>query len=145
MSQAVVVVRRNQLICAFYTGKEVDAKELRNIIGKKLPRYMLPHIFTRLDAIPLISNGKINCKALTEINLHNISNIAEYAKPEGELEKQLASVMEETLHFSPVGRNDDFFDLGGDSLKAIEYVSKAHNRGIYFNLQNLIVCYGKRA
>ncbi|MCI8639270.1 MAG: hypothetical protein HFG41_09055 [Coprococcus sp.] len=40
--------------------------------------------------------------------------------------------MEQVLDYSPIGRDDDFFDLGGDSLKAIEFVSKAHNEEIYF-------------
>lgn len=141
ISQAVVVVRKNsegrQLICAFYTGAEVDAKEIRNHIGKKLPKYMLPHIFTHLNEMPLTSSGKVNRKALPEVDLENITNNAEYVAPENKQQKLLCGLMEQILDVSPVGIADDFFDLGGDSLKAIELVSKAHNEGIYFNLQNV--------
>lgn len=141
ISQAVVVVRKNaegrQLICAFYTGKEVEAKEIRNYIGKKLPKYMLPHICTHLDEMPLTSSGKVNRKALPEIDLENIENNTEYVVPETEMQKELCRLIENVLGASPVGIEDDFFDLGGDSLKAIEFVSKAHNEGIYFNLQNV--------
>ena len=141
ISQAVVVVRKNsedrQLICAFYTGAEVDAKEIRNHIGKKLPKYMLPHICTHLDEMPLTSSGKINRKALPEINLANIANDTEYVAPETQMQKELCKLIELVLGTTPVGITDDFFDLGGDSLKAIEFVSKAHNEGIYFNLQNV--------
>lgn len=141
ISQAVVVVRKNnegrQLICAFYTGAETDAKEIRSHIGKKLPKYMLPHIFTHLDVMPLTSSGKINRKALPEIDLENIVNDTEYVTPENQQQKELCKLIESVLGTTPVGITDDFFDLGGDSLKAIEFVSKAHNEGIYFNLQNV--------
>ena len=141
ISQAVVVVRKNtegrQLICAFYTGAETDAKEIRNHIGKKLPKYMLPHIFTHLDEMPLTSSGKINRKALPEVDFENIANDTEYVAPETQMQKELCKLIELVLSTSPVGITDDFFDLGGDSLKAIEFVSKAHNEGIYFNLQNV--------
>ena len=141
ISQAVVVVRKNaegrQLICAFYTGAEVDAKDIRNHIGKKLPKYMLPHIFMHLDEMPLTASGKINRKALPEVDLENITNDTEYVAPETQMQKALCKLIELVLGTSPVGVFDDFFDLGGDSLKAIEFVSKVHNEGIYFNLQNV--------
>ena len=141
ISQAVVVVRKNnegrQLICAFYTGKELEAKEIRSKIGKRLPKYMLPHIFTHLAEMPLTSSGKINRKALPEIDLENIANETEYVAPENNQQKELCKLFELVLNTSPVGIEDDFFDLGGDSLKAIELVSKAHTEGIYFALQNV--------
>ena len=141
ISQAVVVVRKNnegrQLICAFYTGTETDAKNIRNRIGKKLPKYMLPHIFTHLNKMPLTASGKVNRKALPEVDLYNIVSVTEYIAPETEQQKELCKLIEAVLKTSPVGISDDFFDLGGDSLKAIEFVSKAHTEGIYFNLQNV--------
>lgn len=141
ISQAVVVVRKNnegrQLICAFYTGTEVDAKDIRSHIGKKLPKYMLPHIFTHLNEMPLTSSGKVNRKALPEVDLQNITNDTEFVVPETQMQKELCKLIELVLGTTPVGITDDFFDLGGDSLKAIEFVSKAHNEGIYFNLQNV--------
>ncbi len=141
ISQAVVLVRKNnegrQLICAFYTGAEVEAKDIRSHIGKKLPKYMLPHICTHLDEMPMTTSGKINRKALPEIDLTNIANDTEYVVPETQMQKELCKLIEVVLGTTPVGITDDFFDLGGDSLKAIEFVSKAHNEGIYFNLQNV--------
>lgn len=141
VSQAAVVVRKNesgrQLICAFYTGREMDSRTFRAAIGQKLPKYMLPHSFTHLKTMPLTSSGKVNRKALPDIDLNNIASAVEYVAPIGEMEKRLASLMEQVLDYSPVGRNDDFFDLGGDSLRAIEFVTKAHGEGIYFALQNI--------
>ena len=141
ISQAVVVVRKNtegrQIICAFYTGEETEPKEIRKEIGKKLPKYMLPHIFTYLKEMPLTSNGKINRKDLPQIDLENMVNDTEYTAPENKKQKELCRILEAILGTTPIGIMDDFFELGGDSLKAIEYVSKAHNEGIYFNLQNV--------
>ncbi len=142
VSQAVVVVRKDengrQLICAFYTEKApTELKNIKKHISNKLPKYMMPHIFTVLPEMPLTSSGKINRKALPEVDLSHIENTTEYVKPLGEMEKKLAGLFEQVLNYTPVGLYDDFFDLGGDSLKAIELVSKAHNEGVYFDLQNV--------
>ena len=141
ISQAVVVVRKNeegrQLICAFYTGTEIDAKEIRKHIGQKLPKYMLPHVCVYLSEMPLTPSGKINRKALPEVDLENIVNETEYVAPENQRQKELCRILEMVLATEQIGITDEFFDLGGDSLKAIEYVSKAHSEGIYFNLQNV--------
>lgn len=167
ISQAVAVVRKDstgrQLICAFYTtngvGNGLDHSEIsentadprnsqdsslqaliRSEIAKKLPKYMLPHIFTHLEKMPMTSSGKISRTALPELDLENISSGAEYEPPVTETEKKLCGLMAETLKAEKVGMNDDFFELGGDSLKAIEFVSKAHAEGIYFALQNVFDC-----
>ena len=139
--QSVVIVRKDntgrQIICAFYTGKEFPAKEIREIIGQKLPKYMLPHIFTHLDEMPLTSSGKISRKSLPDIDLSQIIATNEYVKPENELEIKLSALMEKVLEYSPIGMDDDFFEIGCDSLKAIMFTSIAHNDGINFNLQNV--------
>ncbi|MBR2418601.1 MAG: amino acid adenylation domain-containing protein, partial [Clostridia bacterium] len=73
---SVVTVRKNsegrQLICAFYTGEEKTSQEIKSVIGEKLPKYMLPHIFVHLEEMPLTSSGKINRNALPETELENI-------------------------------------------------------------------------
>ena len=144
ISQCVITIRKDnagrQLICAFYTGKEFQAKDIRSIIGQKLPKYMIPHIFTHIDKMPLTSSGKISRKSLPNVNLSQIITTTEYIVPENELEIRLAKIMENILEYSPIGRNDDFFDFGGDSLKAITFVSMAHNDGIYFDMQNIFDC-----
>lgn len=142
VSQAVVVVRKNnegrQLICAFYTGKEKSAQEIKSVIGEKLPKYMLPHIFTHLDEMPLTSSGKTNRNALPNIDLDNIGSDREYIEPETPNQKALCKILEQVFDAKQVGINDDFFDdLGGDSLKVIEFVADAHNEGIYFDIQNV--------
>ncbi len=144
ISQAVVVVRKNnegrQLICAFYTGVEVDAKEIRDHIGKKLPKYMLPHICTHLDDMPLTSSGKINRKALPEVDLYATQTDVEYVAPTTEQEKVLVSAIEATLGIDKVGIMDNFFDIGGDSLKAIELISKLEKQGYHTDTKTIFEC-----
>lgn len=142
VSQAVVAVQKDkderQIICAFYTETEpVALGEIRKKIQEKLPRYMMPHTFTLLSEMPLTSSGKINRKGLPQVELKEVESNRQYIKPEGEVEKRLAAIMEQVLDYTPVGRYDDFFELGGDSLRAIEFVSMAHYEGIYFALQNV--------
>ena len=141
ISQAVVTVRKNsegrQFICAFYTGEEIEPKEIRLQISRKLPKYMVPHVFTRLEKMPLTASGKINRNALPDSDLSCIANETEYIAPKTNREKKLCRIMETVLNISPLGIGDDFFELGGDSLKAIEFVSEAHNEGIYFNVQTI--------
>ncbi len=137
--QSAVVVRKNdegrQLICAFYTGKEYEPKEIRDIIGEKLPQYMLPHIIVRLFSMPLTPSGKIDRKSLPVVDLSVITAANEYIAPVTEREKLMAALLEKILEVRRVGLTDDFFDLGCDSLKAIAFVSECQYEGIYFNLQ----------
>ena len=142
INMSVVVVRKNsngrQLICAFYTGEEKSAQEIKTVIGEKLPKYMLPHIFTHLDEMPLTSSGKTNRNALPIVELDNIGSDREYVEPETPMQKALCRILEQVFDTHQVGITDDFFDdLGGDSLKVIEFVAEAHSEGIYFALQNV--------
>ena len=86
IERAVVVVRKDnedrQLICAFYTGTEINSKEFRTILNTKLPKYMVPHIFTHLAQMPMTASGKANRNALPEIDLENINKKLEKAAKE---------------------------------------------------------------
>lgn len=144
ISQAVAVVRTNgdgrQLICAFYTGENLSAKDIRKNLGEHLPKYMLPHSITHIEEMPLTSSGKIDRKALPEVDLSDLFTESEHIAPQTELQKALCRLIGEVLNLSDVGITDDFFDIGGDSLKAIELVSKAHEDGIFFQLQDVFDC-----
>ena len=133
IERAVVVVRKDnedrQLLCAFFTGKEYNAKDLRTILSSKLPKYMVPHIFTHLEEMPLTSSGKANRNALPEIDLDNISTETEYVAPSTKKESILVSAIETVLDIENVSVLDNFFDLGGDSLKSIELVSELEDKG----------------
>ncbi len=144
VDRAVVVVRKDkegrQLICAFYTGKEKSAKELREEMGKSLPKYMVPHIFTYLEEMPLTTSGKVNRNALPEINLENIITETEYVAPETEKEKLLIECIEDVLGTEKVGVLDNFFDIGGDSLKSIELTARLEEKGYTAAVKTIFSC-----
>ena len=133
VERAVVVVRKDkedrQLLCAFFTGEDYNAKDLRTILNAKLPKYMVPHIFTHLEEMPLTSSGKANRNALPEIDLDNISTETEYVAPTTEKEVVLVKAIETVLDIEKVSTLDNFFDIGGDSLKSIELVSVLEDKG----------------
>ncbi len=141
VERAVVVVRQDndgrQLICAFYTGKELEVKELRKTLSVKLPRYMVPHVFTHLEKMPMTASGKANRNALPEIDLENISVGTEYVAPSTKEEVLLVACISNVLDVEKIGIYDNFFDMGGDSLKSIELVSELENKGYTVNVKEI--------
>ena len=141
IERAVVVVRKDnedrQLLCAFYTGEEIEPKDFRTILSSKLPKYMVPHIFTHLEKMPMTASGKANRNALPEIDLNNISTDTEYVAPETAEEKVLAEAVEKILNAEKVSVEDNFFDLGGDSLKAIELIAQIEDKGYTVSVKTI--------
>ncbi len=125
-----------QYLVSYYTSeKSVDETALRKLLSSKLPKYMVPNYFMRLDEMPMTASGKTDRKNLP-IPVFKTKN-DDYIAPVTDTEKALCSLLEEMMSIERVGVNDDFFGIGGDSLMAIEYVKKAHNSGIEFSLQNV--------
>ncbi|SHH81507.1 non-ribosomal peptide synthetase [Pollutimonas bauzanensis] len=94
---------------------ELDPQQLRAKLGEVVPEYMVPSAIVVLAALPLTPNGKVDRKSLPapEFALQG------YEAPQGEAEEALARIWQEVLSVARVGRHDNFFDLGGDSLGAI--------------------------
>ncbi len=125
-----------QYLVGYYTAQnEIDEKELRSHLSSKLPKYMVPNYFMHLDAMPMTASGKTDRKNLPVPDFTFLAN--EYVAPETEMERDLCQLLGEILHIEKVGVEDDFFAYGGDSLAAIEYVAKAHGKGIEMSLQNV--------
>ncbi|MFI8399402.1 amino acid adenylation domain-containing protein [Streptomyces sp. NPDC085463] len=121
VAEAAVVASRGtgetELIAAV-TGAGVDADVLRDWLNRELPSYMVPTRLLVLDRIPLTSNGKVDAHALRDLALE-VSRSAGAADMTP-LESRLAAVWREVLEVSGVGPDDDFFALGGHSLRAAE-------------------------
>ena len=92
--------------------------KLRDELKQLLPDYMVPSAFVRLDAIPLTTNGKMDRTALPEPDRQRPEQSAEFAAPRNNLERALAEIQRSVLNLTDVGVNDNFFDLGGNSLLA---------------------------
>ncbi len=134
VSSSAAMVRKTggtEYLAGYFTAKEdVSAEQLKAFLQEKLPEYMVPNVLTQLDEMPMTTNGKVNRKALPEPDLQELK--AEYIPPETETEKILCAAFARTLKLdeSQVGLMDDFFDLGGDSLKAMIALSEAKLEGL---------------
>lgn len=125
-----------QYLVGYYTAdRNIDEKALRQHLGSKLPKYMIPNYFVCLDEMPMTPSGKIDRKNLPLPDFAISSD--EYTAPETEREIILCGLLSDLFNTEKISVCDNFFDIGGDSLKAIEYVSKAHNKGVDFSLQNV--------
>lgn len=102
----------------------VDHVLLRNFIRSKLPDYMIPTFFKELEVIPLNSNGKIDYYSLPAIDTSFVMNSDSYMAPRNEFEKRIAEIWQVVLGIKKIGIDDHFFDLGGDSFKAIKIAKK---------------------
>jgi amino acid adenylation domain-containing protein/FkbM family methyltransferase len=96
---------------------------LRRSLKARLPQFMVPPTFVLLDALPLTSNGKVDRQALPTVGGPS-RPAPDVARPRTETEKALAAIWSDLLKVESIGVNDDFFDLGGQSLVAIKAVSR---------------------
>lgn len=126
-------------ICAYIEREsDISIKELRAHLGKTLPGYMIPRHFVEVDKMPLNSNGKIDRKQLPSIEIsEEISQ--NYVAPRNEIEKALVSAWESILCKNKIGINDNFFDLGGDSIKAIQIIAKLKKSNLKLEMQNIFI------
>ncbi|MCI5055678.1 MAG: phosphopantetheine-binding protein, partial [Flavobacteriales bacterium] len=102
--------------------RSVDVANVRESLLNNLPEYMIPSLFIELAEMPLSPNGKIDRKALPKPE--GREGLAAYQAPEGLIENGLATIWKELLQVERVGRNDNFFHLGGHSLIATRLISK---------------------
>jgi amino acid adenylation domain-containing protein len=103
--------------------EEPDPAALRSALGTRLPDYMVPAAFLRVDGLPYSPNGKLDRAALPVPEFRGVSSQA-YAAPESELETAIAELWSQLLGVPSVGLDDDFFALGGHSLLATQLVAR---------------------
>jgi amino acid adenylation domain-containing protein/non-ribosomal peptide synthase protein (TIGR01720 family) len=132
IAQAVVVAREDspgsrQLAAYLVIAAGVEkpnVSDLRAYLKEKLPEYMVPAVFTFLPAMPLTPNGKVDRRALPAPD--RSAAVRDYVAPRDEKERFFCELWQELLGLPRVGTNDDFFELGGDSLLVIRVVTKAN-------------------
>jgi amino acid adenylation domain-containing protein len=122
VTEAVVVARDGgsaaARLCAYFTGEaEQDAVFAR--VRERLPEYMVPSAYLRLDAFPLTTSGKIDRKALPDAE-PVASTAGALRAPETDLQRRMAAIWSDVLQLAEVGIDQDFFALGGTSLLAVE-------------------------
>ncbi|MCP5046912.1 MAG: amino acid adenylation domain-containing protein, partial [bacterium] len=133
VKEAVVIIRgdaesgkHEKSLCAcIVSDRELDGAGLRKHLSRRLPGYMVPSVFKQLDRIPLTSNGKMDHKALRTTGVW-LGGGAEYVAPGTETEVKLAAIWKEILRSDDlkVGIDDNFFDLGGNSMDVVRVSGK---------------------
>ena len=127
--EAVVVAREgtpgDKRLVVYYTlalsETSVDAAELRSQLSATLPEYMVPSAFVPVEAFPLTPNGKLDRRSLPSPETDSVRG---YEAPQGEMEMMLAAVWAEVLKLERVGRHDNFFESGGQSLLAVRVIAR---------------------
>ncbi|MCC5616019.1 amino acid adenylation domain-containing protein [Nostoc sp. CHAB 5836] len=118
-------------------GQTLTITELRGFLEPKLPSYMIPAAFVILEALPLTPNGKVDRKALPIPNTVRPELEETFVAPQTTIEKQLAVIWSEVLGLEKIGRNDNFFRLGGDSILSLQVIFKANQIGLNLNPKQL--------
>jgi tyrocidine synthetase-3 len=139
--EASIVVAREKdgskyLVGYYVSAEALPAADMQNYLSDYLPEYMVPAIYVHLASMPLTLNGKIDRKALPDPELSSKSN--DYVAPRTKVEKLLCEVWSEVLRIENIGITDNFYSVGGDSIRSIQICSKIKKAGYKLTVQDLI-------
>lgn len=129
---AVIVSEKNQIITYFVSKEEHHESTLKEYLEEKLPLYMVPKRFIKIAELPVNNNGKLDKSKLPMLKEELIVSTKKIVAAKTEQERILISVFSTVLNNDNIGCNHNFFEIGGDSIKAIRIVSKL--REIGYNL-----------
>ncbi|MFC0111607.1 condensation domain-containing protein [Kibdelosporangium aridum] len=128
VTQAAVTVREDRLL-AYVTPGDIDTQAVRDDLASRLPQYMVPAAVVALDALPLTAHGKIDRRALPDPDFNAGTPARE---PATEAERVLCGLFADLLGLQQVGVDDSFFELGGDSILAMQLAARARHAGLTF-------------
>ena len=134
ISQAVVLALDNgkgsKRLVAYVVEKDQkkDADAIKKLLQKRLPAYMIPPVFVWMDSFPKTSSGKVDKKALPKPEMKRPDTAVLYKSPATDLEKQVANIWSDLLFIDNIGVDDHFFELGGNSLLAIQSIARIQQK-----------------
>ncbi len=145
ISNVTVIVQKeeeaseiNQLV-AFVVPSTVNVDGIKQYAISQLPYYMVPTRIIAVDELPLTPNGKVDRQALSGMSGWVFRSINSKQLPQTETEKLLADIWQQMFLVSPISRDDDFFDLGGDSLSVISFREKLKQEfAVHIPLANFV-------
>lgn len=125
IQSAVVIAQQgpsgdNRIAAYFVTSCPLELSEIRSYLEKQLPAYMMPSWFIPLPAIPLNEHGKVNVGQLPDPATAALRSSGNYVQANDTMERELAGIWEELLGYRNVGIHDNFFEVGGNSMKVIQ-------------------------
>ncbi|MEM7415901.1 MAG: amino acid adenylation domain-containing protein [Gemmatimonadota bacterium] len=122
----------DRLVAYYVAADEVPTEELRRFVSDRVPMAVVPSAFVRLDALPLTGHGKLDRDALPIPGIDRPQIATPFVEPRTPTEWLLSEIWCEVLGLGSVGIHDDFFDLGGESMRCIQIASVARERGLAF-------------
>ncbi|MGF6352893.1 amino acid adenylation domain-containing protein [Paenibacillus sp. 4624] len=140
VQQAVVTVREGDtgegVLCAYYVSDRFQqSKDLRTRLSQHLPQYMLPAHYIQMKTLPMTLSNKVDTRALpAPSNSVTPTDVTDLVMPSHELEWQMLNIWQEMLDNRNMGVECDYFELGGDSIRVIELISRM-NRELGLHIQ----------
>src|SRR5262249_26123667 len=104
--------------------EELRPRELQEYLRRRLPEYMIPAAWMRLEELPLTPNGKVDRRALAALTQAEPKDGAADVAPQTPTEKEIAEIWKEILNLEQIGIHDNFFELGGHSLLATQLIAR---------------------
>ena len=126
-------------LVAYVTASDnFDVNQLKRSLSTKVPDYMIPSRIVKVDKFPVLPNGKIDKKALSHVAFSQVEErILKLHPPTNAVEKELVIIWQEVLGLSAIGINDNFFEIGGDSILSIRVIAKARSLGMSLSANQL--------
>ena len=118
-------------------GEILTASQLHVYLRERVPDYMIPANFVMLGQIPLTANGKVDRRALPQVDGERPQLEQAYVEPRTKAEEVLASIWAEVLRVERVGVFDNFFELGGDSILSVQIIARARQAGLHLSPKQL--------
>ncbi len=126
----------SKFLCGYVVAEDgTTTKEIKEYLESSLPGYMVPAYIVLLDKMPLTANGKIDRKELPAVDSSMLPE-TEYTAPTNEIEEILFQIWKEVLGIEHVGIHNEFFELGGDSIKAIQVSSRLLKYNMKVDIQD---------
>lgn len=141
INKCVVLAKKSSdfdsyLIAYIVTDKKLESYDLKEYISKLVPEYMVPSFFVFLDKLPLTSNGKVDRKALLNMEI-KVEKKQKYAAPRNTFEKTFQEILEKSLDINHIGIDDNILDLGVDSLTLMKITIELLEKNYIVNIQDI--------
>ncbi len=127
-----------RLLAYVVSEGKLNKDAIETQLKESLPHYMIPTLWIELDKFPLTANGKLDKKALPEIETSKLS-AKKYVAPRNQTEKELVQIWQDLLGVDKVGIYDNFFELGGHSLLVIQLISRFQKIGYHMEVRDIFL------